>query len=376
MELYYCGLTDTGNLRDNNEDYLFAGKLKKDEYLFIVADGMGGHEAGEVASRKAVSMFVQQLEKEKNITASKNSTIILENLKDIIININETLIQEGSRSHKKNGMGTTFSALYIKKNQGYIVHVGDSRIYLLPPSPTHTGNIDTSATPVEMSRLIRLTEDHSFVGKLVKDGLITEEEARNHPKRNVLFQSIGIKNDITIQTTGPIPIQKGQKYLVCSDGLYGVVPDSEIEEYLNGRSTAQIAEQLVKRANFNGGPDNISVVVIFTEKDELPVPTDTVKIPTSSKKRKKRKGWLFLLLGLLVILLALIIYFLVLSVDTQTPSPPAISHKDITQSIKPIEKDVRGSERGNQITDRKIEGKTIGNKIIAITAKKGGINGV
>lgn len=277
MELYYYGLTDTGNLRDNNEDYFFAGQLKKDEYLFIVADGMGGHEAGEVASRRAVNMFVQQLEKEKNMAAAENSTYILESLKRIIININETLIREGSRSHKKNGMGTTFSALYIKKNQGYIVHVGDSRIYLFSPSMPHTGNIDTSDTQVEMSQLSRLTEDHSFVGKLVKEHLITEEEARRHPKRNVLFQSIGIKKDITIQTKGPIPIQMGQKYLVCSDGLYGVVPDSEIEEYLNEKSTTQIAEQLVKRANFNGGPDNISVIVISTEKDEIKLSPSRLK---------------------------------------------------------------------------------------------------
>ncbi len=289
MELYYYGLTDTGNLRDNNEDYLFAGKLKKDEYLFIVADGMGGHEAGEVASRRAVSMFVQQLEKEKNMAAAENSTYILESLKRIIININETLIREGSRSHKKNGMGTTFSAIYIKKNQGYIVHVGDSRIYLFSPSMPHTGNIDTSDTQVEISQLTRLTEDHSFVGKLLKERLITEEEARVHPKRNVLFQSIGIKKDITIQTKGPIPIQMGQKYLVCSDGLYGVVPDSEIEEYLNEKSTIQIAEQLVKRANFNGGPDNISVIVIFTEKDETPRSADTVEIPTPPTKGEKGK---------------------------------------------------------------------------------------
>lgn len=353
MELYYYGVTDTGYLRDNNEDYLFAGKLKKDEYLFIVADGMGGHQAGEIASRKAVSMFVHQLEKEKNIEADENSTHILESLKRIVININETLIREGSRSHKKDGMGTTFSALYIKNNLGYIIHVGDSRIYLFSPSRPHTGNIDTSATPVEMSQLTRLTEDHSFVGKLLKDGLITEEEARTHPKRNVLFQSIGIKRDITIQATGPIPIQKGQKYLVCSDGLYGVVPDNEIEEYLNDKSTASIAEQLVKRAKFNGGPDNISVIVISTEKDEIFEPADTVRIPAPpTQKKRKRKGWLFILLGLLVILLALIIYFLVLSVETKPPSPPSTPQKNIIQTNKPIEKDARGSEPGNQITDR------------------------
>jgi len=351
MELYYYGLSDTGHLRDNKEDYLFAGRLKKDEYLFIVADGMGGHEAGEVASRKAVTMFVQQLEQEKDLETEENSKRILQKLKRIVIDINETLILEGNRSHKKNGMGTTFSALYIKKNQGYITHVGDSRIYQLSPLPTRSGSIDPSVTPVEISRLTRLTEDHSFVAKLVKDGLISEEEARSHPKRNVLFQSIGIKKDITIQTKGPIPIQMGEKYLVCSDGLYGVVPDNEIEEYLDEKSTAQIAEKLVKRANFNGGPDNISVIVISTEKDDPPEFSDTVRIPTPPNKGKKRKGWLFILLGLLVTLLALIIYFLVLSVDSKPPFFPATPQKSNTQTGKPIEKDVRGLNAVNQLTD-------------------------
>jgi serine/threonine protein phosphatase PrpC len=350
MELYYYGLSDTGNLRDNNEDYFFAGKLKKDEYLFIVADGMGGHQAGEIASRKAVGMFVSQLEKEKNVKTNKNSNHTLERLKRIVMDINVTLIREGSRSHIKNGMGTTLSALYIKKDQGYIVHVGDSRIYLFPGSLTHTGN--TTDTSGQLRQLTQLTEDHSFVGKLLKDGLITEEEARGHPKRNVLYQSIGIKRDITIQTTGPIPIKMDQKYLLCSDGLYGVVTDSEIEEYLNDKSTAQIAEQLVKRANFNGGPDNISVIVVSTEPDETTDLPDTVKITTPPpKKRRKIRVWFFILLGLLVLLLALIIYILFMSADTKSPPSPTSPQKDINQTIKPTETDTRGPERGDQITD-------------------------
>jgi serine/threonine protein phosphatase PrpC len=334
MELYYQGLSDAGNVRDNNEDYWFAGRLKNDEYLFIVADGMGGHEAGEVASRKAVSIFVRQLEKEEmNTEDGEASTHILETLKRIVMGINETLAREGSRSRKKNGMGTTFSALYIKKNQGYIVHVGDSRIYLFSPSLPHTGNIDTSPAPGPMKRLTRLTDDHSFVGKMLKDGLITEEEARNHPRRNVLFQSIGLKRDIAIQTKGPLPIQIGEKYLVCSDGLYGVVPDSKIEEYLEEKSTAQIAGELVKRAKKNGGPDNISVIVISTEADQTTNLPDTVKIIFSPPK--KTRVWFFILLGLLVLLLVLTIYFLVMSIDTHSsPSPPASQPKSVTQSVK------------------------------------------
>jgi serine/threonine protein phosphatase PrpC len=334
MELYYQGLSDAGNVRDNNEDYWFAGRLKNDEYLFIVADGMGGHEAGEVASRKAVSIFVRQLEKEINIEAGEDSTYILDSLKRIVMDINETLVRESDRSRKRNGMGTTFSALYIKKNQGYIVHVGDSRIYRFSPSLPHTGNIDTSAAPGPMRRLTQLTDDHSFVGKMLKDGLITEEEARNHPRRNVLFQSIGLKRDITIQTKGPLPIQIGEKYLVCSDGLYGVVPDSEIEEYLDKKSTAQIAGTLVKRAKKNGGPDNISVIVISTEPDETINLPDTVKIIFSPPK--KTRVWFFILLGLLVLLLILTIYFLVMSTDTHSsPPPPASLQKSVTQAREP-----------------------------------------
>ena len=330
MELYYQGLSDAGNVRENNEDYWFAGRLKNDEYLFIVADGMGGHEAGEVASRKAVSIFVRQLEKEINIEAGEDSTYILDSLRRIVMGVNETLVREGSRSRKKNGMGTTFSALYIKKNQGYIVHVGDSRIYLLSPAVVHTGNIDTSTAPGPMKRLTQLTDDHSFVGKMLKDGLITEEEARNHPRRNVLFQSIGLKKDITIQTKGPLPIQIGEKYLVCSDGLYGVVPDSKIEEYLNEKSTAQIAGELVKRAKKNGGPDNISVIVISTEPDETTNLPDTVKIIFSPPK--KTRVWFFILLGLLVLLLVLTISFLVMNIDSHSSPPPPTS---LPKSVSP-----------------------------------------
>jgi serine/threonine protein phosphatase PrpC len=346
MKFNYYGLSDKGNLRDNNEDYVFAGKLKKDEYLFIIADGMGGHQAGEIASRKAVCMFVRQLEKEKNAKKDENNNYILERLKQIVMDINETLIREGSRSHKKNGMGTTFSALYIKKDQGYIVHVGDSRIYLFPGSLTHTGN--TTYTSGQLKQLSQLTEDHSFVGKLLKDGLITEGEARSHPKRNVLFQSIGIKREITIQTAGVIPIQIGQKFLLCSDGLYGVVPDSEIEEYLNGKSTAQIAEALVKRAKFNGGPDNISVIAVSTEADDTTNLQDTVKITTAlHPKIRKTRVWCFILLGLLVLLLALIIYILLKSVDTKSPPSPTSPKRTLTKPSDPQEQ-IPGALKGGK----------------------------
>ncbi|UCH97936.1 MAG: serine/threonine-protein phosphatase, partial [Candidatus Aminicenantes bacterium] len=239
-------------------------------------------------------------------------------------------------------------------------HVGDSRIYLYWDSPAHTTHANSGAhtgnTTIpeqeQTTSLTRLTEDHSLVGKLLKDGFITEEEARNHPKRNVLYQSIGLKREIDIQTTGTIPIQTGQKYLLCSDGLYGVVPDHEIKEYLKVNSTAAIAEQLVQRAKTNGGPDNITVIVVSTEKDETPGLTDTVKIITPPlKKRKKRKAWLFILLGLLVLLLAVMIYLLVLSADVSASASPSPGKRQtvITSSPKPQDpgRSIIGQDKGS-----------------------------
>jgi len=317
MKLYYYGLSDPGMVRPNNEDYLFAGKVEENQYLFIVADGMGGHQAGEVASRKAVTLFVQYLEKYNGFVDNQSTSHILESLKQMVHEINENLIQEGSRSAKKNGMGTTLSVLYIKDDQGYIVHVGDSRIYRYENDPVPD---EQSSETANVPRLKQLTEDHSFVGKLVKDGFISEEEARNHPKRNVLYQSIGLKKDINIQTLGAIPIRKGQKYLLCSDGLYGVVPDTELHEFLEGFSTKQIAMNMVKKANFNGGPDNVSLIVVSTEKDDTTELEDTVRIVDTPLKRQKKKTlWFFILLGLLVLLLALIIYFLIQNTESLSP---------------------------------------------------------
>ena len=310
MELFYSALSDAGNVRSSNEDYLFAGNLGQDEYLFIVADGMGGHNAGEIASRKAVSVFVSELEKSRE-EETKNG--IGEELKRILLEVNEALMIEGSKSPRRKGMGTTLSALYIKGESGYIAHVGDSRIYRYLNDGEDKGN--------KPGQLMQLTEDHSFVGKLLKNGFITEEEARSHPKRNVIYQSIGLRKEINIQVMESIPIKKGQKYLLCSDGLSGVVPAGEIVESLKlkGASTSAVAKQLVKKAKRNGGPDNISVIVVSTEmgKCDSTDLADTIKIVDSylaPGKRKKKIAFL-VLLGLLILLLAALIYLVIVTMD-------------------------------------------------------------
>jgi len=284
-----------------------------------VADGMGGHQAGEIASRKAVSFFVSEVE--KNLEG-KNKDDTGEELKQILLKVNETLIEEGRKVLRRNGMGTTLSALYIKNSRGYIVHVGDSRIYRYSNSKPGSGTLVETASPAK--QLNQLTEDHSFVGKLLKDGFITEEEARHHPKRNVIYQSIGMKREIDIQVVKSFPIKQGEKYLLCSDGLYNVVSNSEIIKHLKGVGTAGAAKQLIKEAKACGGPDNISVIVVSTEQDKdenktaLDL-TDTVKIVSPLrflKVRKRKKIVFFILLGLMLLLLMALIYMLVMAVDT------------------------------------------------------------
>ncbi len=306
MELYYSALSDVGNVRTNNEDYFYAGKIRENEYLFIVADGMGGHKAGEIASMKAVNVFKSQVEK-------GISNQISEDLKRIVLKVNDILIKEGRDFQEKNGMGTTLSVLYTRDSQAYIAHVGDSRIYRF-------SNLEDSPL------LEQLTDDHSFVGKLLKDGYITEEEARNHPRRNVLYQSIGLKPDITVQTSAPIPIEKNQKFLLCSDGLYGVVSDRLIAEFLQNKSLSHSVKQLIRKAKTNGGPDNITAIIISTEKDtsgsEDTSPEDITKIDTPAlsfptKSKPKRIGF-YILIALLLFLLAAII-FIILQSGNSTP---------------------------------------------------------
>jgi protein phosphatase len=289
MKLYYSYLSDVGNVRTINEDCLFVGKIGGDAYLFVVADGMGGHDAGEVASYKAVSMFVKRIKRgvEGNIP---------EVLRQIVLSINEILIHEGKKAANYKGMGTTLTALYIKDDKGYIAHVGDSRVYRYAD-----GSLE------------QLTEDHSLVGKLLKGGFITKKEAQSHPKRNVLYQSVGLKPGIEVECIGPIPIQMGQKFLLCSDGLSNEVGETEIEESLKVKSTKRMVDELIKLAKTRTASDNITVIAISTEKDETAELEDTVKIATPVRvlKNKKKKIGFFILLGLLILLLIALLYILI-----------------------------------------------------------------
>ncbi|HLP59709.1 MAG TPA: protein phosphatase 2C domain-containing protein [Candidatus Deferrimicrobium sp.] len=293
MELYYSSLSDVGNVRDHNEDFLYAGKLKKGDYLFIVADGMGGHSAGEVASYRAVTGFLKALKK----GVGEN---IPEELRQIVLNINNKLLLEGEKDNTERGMGTTLSVLYIKDCLGYIAHVGDSRIYRY--SDSYDG-------------LEQLTEDHSLVAKLLKDGFISPEEAQAHPKRNVLYQSVGLKEEIEVQAMGPFRVREGQKFLLCSDGLNNELTDSEIIEFLKLSAPYRIVEGLLKKAKAGAAMDNITAIAVSTVKSDEngKAPENSVKlvVPLQIIKKRKKKIIFFILLGLLILLLSVLVFFII-----------------------------------------------------------------
>ncbi|MDD3520827.1 MAG: Stp1/IreP family PP2C-type Ser/Thr phosphatase [Actinomycetota bacterium] len=259
----YYALSDIGKFRSSNEDSYYA---EKD--LLIVADGMGGHNAGEVASKYAITYFVEhfqsllsnkpeangkaiQIEKANNISKkiSKNSNAdeIQKMMVESIEYANTKIYKMGLENEEYSGMGTTFTCLFIKNEKCYVAHVGDSRLYLY-----------------RNSELSLLTEDHTFVFALYKKGAITYEELFTHPQKNYLTGIIG-ENDISSLECFKFDLLKNDIIFICSDGLSSMVYDDSIRKILDkskSKSPREIAENLVKKAIKNGGNDNITVIVI------------------------------------------------------------------------------------------------------------------
>lgn len=225
-----AGRTDQGKVRELNED-AFGYR----DGLFVVADGMGGHQAGEVASAIAVETILQ----------ADLSGDIKKALQTALEAANRAIINQASRSKDFNGMGTTAAVLYLEKERAFITHVGDSRVYYL------SGSV-----------LKQLTSDHSLVNELVKTGEITVEEARTHPQRNILTRALGCHETLDAEII-EIEVTPGDKFLLCSDGLSGTVPETVIKEYLIREDDPEvIVDQLINYANELGGADNITVIMV------------------------------------------------------------------------------------------------------------------
>jgi PPM family protein phosphatase len=226
--------TDTGRQRPANEDAYFERAP-----LFLVADGMGGAQAGEVASRVAVEAFEPGLPDEGSVE---------ERLAARAQEANERIHALAEADADRAGMGTTLSAVYVGEDEVTIAHVGDSRIYVL-----HDGE------------LTRLTRDHSLVQEYIDRGKLTEAEAEDHPQRSIITRALGPEPNVEIDTR-TYPAQPGDVFLICSDGLTSMVPEARVRDTIAGASSLREAGiRLIDAANEAGGRDNITVVLLRVE---------------------------------------------------------------------------------------------------------------
>ncbi len=232
-------ITDIGERRRINQDYVFCSEnaIGKLPNLFIVADGMGGHNAGDYASRFCVEFFKQTIEE-----SELESPITL--IEAAIRETNEALRNKAHEQVELEGMGTTLVAATIFDKEMYVANVGDSRLYVV-------------------GKLIKqVTEDHSLVEAMVKTGELDRLEARVHPNKNIITRAIGA-NDTVEPDFFEVSLEDGDTVLMCSDGLTNMLEDETIERIIRENADpATAAETLVKCANENGGKDNIAIVII------------------------------------------------------------------------------------------------------------------
>ena len=236
-------LTDVGRIRSHNEDNggIFVNKDK--EVLAVVCDGMGGHQAGDIASAKAVELIKALWEETLNISSPDRAETWL---KETIININRELNLYANNNGDCYGMGTTVVAAICGDSFLSIAHVGDSRGYIAMED-----------------NLKQLTDDHSFVNELVKSGQITKEDAELHPRKNVLLQALGTESTVKVDVK-TIAIDEDSTILLCSDGLTNKLKDNTILEVIQDVEITieNKAEKLISLANENGGEDNITVAIV------------------------------------------------------------------------------------------------------------------
>ena len=220
--------------------------------LFIVADGMGGHKAGDLASTEAVRCFIKCI-KER----SREAEDIVDLMRLALEEANRYVYYLSKESEDYQGMGTTFVAATFCGNSLYCINVGDSRLYKLNRAGEH---------PMSLKKV---TVDHSIVEMMIKEGMITEEEARVHPQKNMITRAIGIEETVEIDDFR-LDVDSLVRVLLCSDGLSGMLTDLDILNIVSGKKDVEeTAERLVEKANENGGRDNISVIVIDFTGEEV-----------------------------------------------------------------------------------------------------------
>ena len=245
MPIHYAGVCDLGQKRKTNQDAIYMNPRKK---LFIVADGMGGHQGGEVAS----AMAVKHIPKKFTMKKDDDPQTCLANT---IQNIHQLINEKSKQDSLLLGMGTTVCVMFIHKTTLYIGNVGDSRCYL-----------------INKREIFQLTKDHSMIQEKINMGIYTREEAAHDPQKNVLVRSVGIDEELFIDIFS-YQINKDDIFLICSDGLYGMVHDADLlylvnkgipsPQEANSSDLKKTTHSLIDLANKNGGNDNISAVLVL-----------------------------------------------------------------------------------------------------------------
>jgi serine/threonine protein phosphatase PrpC len=258
----FANLTDIGRVRARNEDSL--GAFEPDDpallpsrgRLFVVADGMGGLARGDVASRVAVEAL------RAAYYATGRSEPLPESLRVSVQIANEAVYRESRLAGGDEPMGTTLTALVVRDHDAFLAHVGDSRAFL-----------------VRGRRIRQLTEDHSLVAELVRDGVLSASEAEHHPSAHVVLRALGLGPDLTIEVQGPLALRRGDTLVLSTDGLTRQVKPQEIRKVAASRPPRLACEELISLANERGGPDNITLQLIrFAPRRFLPAALKSFRV--------------------------------------------------------------------------------------------------
>ena len=232
--------TDVGQKRKMNQDYVFVSKdpVGNLPNLFVVADGMGGHNAGDFASSHAVQILVDEIRKDADFNPIKV-------LRHAIETANMEILERAQQDEALKGMGTTMVVATIVGHYAYVANVGDSRLYLI------------------QGQIRQVTRDHSLVQEMVRMGELKPEEARNHPDKNIITRALGAERTVDIDFFD-LTMEPDSTILMCSDGLSNMVEDSKIEEIILDKTEElpRKGEELLEEANRNGGKDNIAVILV------------------------------------------------------------------------------------------------------------------
>lgn len=249
MRVYSWGCTDVGMKRDHNEDsYLLAPDL----HLFVVADGMGGHAGGEMASGISVRTVDSHVRENKTLVAPDKehegeiqNSPVAKLLSDSVRRACNSVYGKSQEVRELQGMGTTTTTILFHDRHAFIAHVGDSRCYLMRDG-----------------RILQLTDDHSLVNEQLKAGLITEAQARQSRFKNIITRSVGFDADVEVDMIA-VEVKSGDAFMMCSDGLSNMVTDPEVNDVVHDNFLHRAPEILIDLANQRGGDDNITVVLAY-----------------------------------------------------------------------------------------------------------------